>query len=42
MWFWLFLQLLFEIFIILRRSQEDIVINMKTFLCKVHFIFVGF
>ena len=33
--FWFSLQFLFETFLILRRIQRDIVINMKTSLCKV-------
>ena len=33
---------LFEIFLILRRIQRDIVINVKTSLCKVPVIPVGF
>jgi hypothetical protein len=31
---------MFEIFHILRRNQRDIVINVKTSLCKVHVIFL--
>ena len=37
-----FLQLLFEIFLILRRNQRDIVINVKTSSCKVPVILIGF
>ena len=40
--FWFSLRLLFEIFLIIRRIQRDIVINVKTFSCKVAFIFVWF
>ena len=36
------LQLLSEIFLILRRIQRDIVMNMKTPLCKVSVILAGF
>ena len=36
------LQLLFEIFLTLRRIQPAVVINVKTFSCKVPDIFVGF
>jgi hypothetical protein len=36
------LQLLFEVFFVLRRIQRDIVINVKTSSCKVPFILVGF
>jgi hypothetical protein len=36
------LQLLFETFLILRRIQRDIVINVKTSSCKVPDILVGF
>ena len=35
-------QLLFETFLIVRRIQRDIVINMKTSSCKVPVILVGF
>jgi hypothetical protein len=36
------LQLVFETFLILRRNQRDIVINVKMSLCKVSVIIVGF
>ena len=36
------LQILFEIFMNLRRIQQDIVINVKTSSCKVPVILVGF
>ena len=36
------LQLLFEKFLILRRTHRDIVINMKTSSCEVPVILVGF
>ena len=41
-WFWFSLQLLFEIFLILRIIQLDIVINMETSSCKIPVIPVGF
>ena len=40
--FWFSLQLLFEIFLILRRIQRHTVINVKTSSCKVPAILVGF
>jgi hypothetical protein len=40
--FWFSLQLLFEIFLIVRIIQRDIVINVKTSSCKVTVILVGF
>jgi hypothetical protein len=40
--FQLSLQLLFETFLILKRIRWDIVINVKTFPCKVPVILVGF
>ena len=40
--FWFSLQLLFETFLILRRIQRDIVINVKTYSCKVPVIITGF
>jgi hypothetical protein len=36
------LKLLFETFLILRRIQRDIAINVKTHSCKVRVILVGF
>jgi hypothetical protein len=39
--FWFSLQLLLETFLILRRIQRDIVMNVKTSLCKVPNIFSG-
>jgi hypothetical protein len=42
---WVFcfsLQLLFETFLILRRIERDIVINVKTFSFKVFVVLVGF
>jgi hypothetical protein len=40
--FWFSLQLLFEIFLILRRIYLDIATNVKTSLCKIPIILVGF
>ena len=40
--FWFSLQLLSKTFLILRRIQQDIVINVKLSLCKVPIILVGF
>jgi hypothetical protein len=40
--FWFCLQILPEIFVILRRIQKDSVINVKTSSCKVPVIFVRF
>ena len=40
--FWFSLQLLFETFLILRRIQRDIVINLKTSSCKTRLVLVGF
>jgi hypothetical protein len=40
--FWFSLQTLFETFLILRRIQRDIIINLQTRSCKVHIILVGF
>jgi hypothetical protein len=40
--FWFFLQLLSETFLILRRTQRNIVINIDSFLCKVPVILVRF
>jgi hypothetical protein len=39
---WFSLQLLFEIFLILKTIQRDIVINVKTSSCKVPVILFGF
>ena len=36
------LQFLSEIFLILRKTERDIVINVKTYSCKVPVILVGF
>jgi hypothetical protein len=36
------LQLLSETFLILRRNEGDVVTNVKTPLCEVPVIFVGF
>jgi hypothetical protein len=36
------LQLIFEIFLIIRKIQRDSVINVKTSSCKAHTILVGF
>jgi hypothetical protein len=40
--FWIFVQLLPKIFLILRRIRRNIVINVKTSLCKVPVILVRF
>ena len=40
--FLIFSRNLFKIFLILRRIQRDIVINVKTSLCKVTVVFVRF
>ena len=40
--FWFFLQLLFETFLILRRIQWDIIINVKTSSCKLPVILSDF
>ena len=40
--FWLSLQLLFETFVILRRIQQHIAMDVKPPLCKVLFVLVGF
>jgi len=40
--FWFSLQLLSEIFLILGRIQEDIIINVHRSSCKVHVILVKF
>jgi hypothetical protein len=38
--FWFFLQLLFETFLVVRRSKRDTVINVETSSCKVPVVFV--
>ena len=40
--FWVSLQLLSEVFLILRRNERDMIKNLYRFSCKVPFIFVGF
>ena len=40
--FWFSLQILAKTFLILKRIQRNIVINVKTSLCKVPVILVGF
>jgi hypothetical protein len=40
--FWSYLQSLFETFLILRRIQRDIDINVRTSSCKVPIILTGF
>jgi hypothetical protein len=39
---WFSLQILFETFLILKRNQRDIVVNVKTSSCKLLVVFVGF
>jgi hypothetical protein len=40
--FWFSLQIVFKIFLILRKTRGDIVINVKTSSCKAPIILVGF